>query len=110
MTRLFVLLSLLIIAGCSTAPSQGYRPANYSGSPWNINGELNEITGRLTIKINNQVVINDHLSLLTGSGEFSAAYDNKPVNASCMASMGLFSTKTNCFVFVSGERAATLTF
>ena len=110
MKFLTVALALTIISGCATAPSQGYRPANYSGSPWNITGELNELTGGVMIKINNQVVISDRVSIFTGSGEFSGAYESKPVNASCMTSMGLLSTKTNCFVFVSGERAATLTF
>src|SRR3954462_4973955 len=105
MKFLSLVFSLLLLAGCATAPSQSYRPANYSGSPWNITGEMNELTGGLVIKINNQLVISDRVSIFTGSGEFAGAYDNKPVNASCMTSTGLLTTKTNCFVFVSGERA-----
>ena len=110
MKLLTVLAGSLIIAGCSTAPSQSYRPANYGGSPWNIVGDLNQLSGNLVIKINNQPVIQDRVNLLTGSGEFQGAYEGKPVTASCMSSMGLFNTTVNCFVFVSGERAATLTF
>ena len=103
-------LAVGVMSGCATAPSQGYRPANYAGSQWTITGDLNQLSGGLTVKINNQVVISDRVNVLTGNGEFAGSYDGKPVNASCMTSMGLWSTSTNCFVFVSGERAATLTF
>ena len=100
----------LAIVGCASAPSQGYRPANYSGTPWNISGELNQFSNGVVIKINNQSVIQGSLSLLTSDGEFSGTYEGRPVNASCLTSMGLFSNKTNCFVFINGEKAATLTF
>lgn len=101
---------VLTLSGCATAPSQGYRPANYSGAPWTISGEMNQLSNGVVIKINNQSIINGTLSIFSGDGEFSGSYEGKPVSASCVTSMGLLSNKTNCFVFVSGEKAATLTF
>jgi hypothetical protein len=108
LVTIFALIALLV--GCATAPSQGYRPANYAGAPWNISGEMNQFTNGVVIKINGQTVIDKTLSLLSGDGEFSGQYDGKAVNATCMTSMGVFANKTNCFVFVNSEKAATLTF
>ena len=105
-----VLAFIALLVGCATAPSQGYRPANYAGAPWNISGEMNQFTNGVVIKINGQTVIDKTLSLLSGDGEFSGQYDGKAVNATCMTSMGMFASKTNCFVFVNSEKAATLTF
>ena len=106
----YTLFFMFILSSCASAPSQLYRPANYNGSPWNISGEMNHFTNRITIKINNNVVIDGTLSFLSGDGEFFGYYESKQVTASCMTSMGSFSEKTNCFVFVDGEKAATLTF
>ncbi len=103
----FVVLTCYL-AGCASAPSQGYRPANYGGEPWNISGNMNQFTNNITIKINDRVVIDNTLSIFTGDGEFSGNYQGKQITASCMTNM--WATKTNCFVFVSGEKAATLTF
>ena len=87
---------MFILSSCASAPSQLYRPANYNGSPWNISGEMNHFTNRITIKINNNVVIDGTLSFLSGDGEFFGYYEGKQVTASCMTSMGSFSKKTNC--------------
>ena len=105
------LASALLRTACAThAPSQGYRPAGYTGAPWNITGSVNLLTGSATFDINSQRVIDDRLNLLTGDGEFTGSYQGKPVNASCITKMGFISNVTTCFVFVSGEKAATLTF
>ena len=93
------------LAGCASAPSQGYRPANYGDEPWNISGDMNQFTNGITIKINDRIVIDNNLSLFAGDGEFSGNYQGKQVTASCLTNM--FATKTNCFVFVSGDRVAT---
>lgn len=106
--HIFALVTLL--AGCASAPSQGYRPANYAGPQWTISGEMNQFTNGVVIRINGQTVIDRTLSLLSGDGEFSGHYDGKAVTATCMTSMGMLATKTNCFVFVNSEKAATLTF
>lgn len=106
--KIFALIAFL--AGCASAPSQGYRPANYAGAQWNISGEMNQFTNGIVIRINGQTVIDKTLSLLSGDGEFFGQYEDKAVTATCMTSMGMFVTKTNCFVFVNSEKAATLTF
>jgi len=99
---------IVLLTGCATsAPSQNYRPANYAGAPWNITGEMDQFTYAVIIKINNQIVINNTLSTWSGAGEFSGNYEGKAVTASCMTDMN---SKTNCFVFANGEKAATLTF
>ena len=96
------------LAECASATSQGYRPANYGGDPWSISGEMNQFTNGITNKINDRIVIDNNLSMLTGDGEFRGTYQGKQITASCMTNM--WAIKTNCFVFVSGEKAATLTF
>jgi hypothetical protein len=108
MKNVLIALMMVLLVGCATsAPSQGYRPANYAGAPWNISGEKDQVTNAVVIKINNQVVISNTLSLLSSDGEFSGSYEGKPVTASCMTDMNM---KTNCFVFINGEKAATLSF
>jgi hypothetical protein len=99
---------VLLAAGCTTvAPSQTYRPANYAGAAWDISGEMDDSTDMVIIKINNEIVITHYLSTWTGDGEFSSAYKGKPVTASCMTDG---TNTTHCFVFINGEKAATLTF
>ena len=100
----------LLLAGCASAPSQGYRPANYPGAPWSISGDMNHFTNSVVIKINDQTVIDKSLSIFGGDGEFSGTYDGKAVSASCFTSRGFFGNKTDCIVFVNSEKAATLTF
>ena len=112
MSRILVsLAATLFITACAThAPTQGYRPAGYSGAPWSITGAVNLLSGSATFDINAQRVIDDRLNLLTGDGEFSGTYQGRSVNASCITKMGLVSNVTTCFVFIAGEKAATLTF
>ena len=110
MKKSALLLIVFFMTGCSTAPSQGYRPANYSGAQWNISGEMNQFSNGIEIKINNQPVMQGSLSVFSGDGEFSGRYEGKQITASCVTSFGIMASKVNCFVFVSGEKAATLTF
>ena len=112
MIRIFTsLATATLLSACATqAPSQGYRPAGYSGAPWTITGAVNLLSGSATFDINSQRVIDGRLNLLTGDGEFSGSYQGRPVNASCITKMGFVSNVTTCFVFVAGEKAATLTF
>lgn len=109
-TSIALAASLLATACATQAPSQGYRPAGYTGAPWTITGAVNLMSGSATFDINAQRVIDGRLNLLTGDGEFSGSYQGKPVNVSCITKMGAFATTTTCFVFVAGEKAATLTF
>lgn len=102
---------LALLSGCaSVAPPQFYRPANYSGAPLAISGEFNDMSNAVHISINGRQVAAGRISLFSGVGELAGEYEGKPVQASCAISMGLFVQRTNCHVFVSGERAATLSF
>lgn len=108
---LLTLSATLLVAACATqAPTQGYRPAGYTGAPWTITGSVSLLTGAATFDINSQRVIDDRLNLLTGDGEFNGNYQGKKVQASCITKTGFISTNTTCFVFIDGEKAATLTF
>ena len=106
----FALMMVLVIVGCASAPSQSYRPANYSGNPWSITGDFNNLSQKVIVKINNQTVIEDKLTFFGGSGEFQGIYEGKPVTASCSTNTSFFGSKVNCMIFVSGDRAATLSF
>jgi hypothetical protein len=108
MKNVLIASMIVLLAGCTTiAPSQTYRPANYAGAAWDISGEMDDSHGMVIIKINNEIVINHALAAWTGDGEFTGYYKNKPVTASCITDG---TNTTHCFVFVNGEKAATLTF
>lgn len=104
-------LILALLSGCaSTAPSQFYRPANYAGAAWAITGQYNDISQSVQVSINGKAVTSGTLSFWVGSGEFSGDYEGKPVQTSCLTSIGLWAPVVNCQVFIGGERAANLTF
>ncbi len=107
-----LLLSALLLSGCAAtpAPVQGYRPANHSGPPWEIGGQYNEFTGKITISINGENITEGSMSIMTGRGDFSGHYDGKPISVSCSTTSGFLAVKTQCMVFVGNERAATLQF
>lgn len=105
--KLLTILFALVATGCATAPSQGYRPAGSTAAPWQISGELFDITN-IKIFINGDKVIDERLSLMSGDGEFHTSYSGKQILASCSTSPTLFSATTKCFVFVDNEKAATL--
>lgn len=108
MKNLLIASMIVLLAGCTTiAPSQTYRPANYSGNAWDISGELNDFTDMVAIKINNEVVILHDLSDWHLDGEFTGIYKGQPVSASCVTDG---TNTTHCFVFINNEKAATLTF
>jgi hypothetical protein len=108
MKNVLIASMIVLLAGCTTiAPSQTYRPANYSGAAWDITGEMDDAHDMVIIRINNEIVINHALEIWSGNGEFTGIYKGKPVTASCMTDA---SDTTNCFVSINGEKAATLTF
>lgn len=107
---IFILPFAAAIAACTTvAPPQGYRAAGSTAAPWQIRGELFDITN-VKIFVNDTKVIDERVSLLSGDGEFRSRYDGKAITASCNTSAGLFVVATKCIVFVENERAATLSF
>jgi hypothetical protein len=103
-------VSVLSVTACSTvAPSQGYRSAGSTEAPWQIGGELFDITN-VKIFINGVKIIDDRLSLFSGDGDFHASYSGKQISASCTTNTGLLAKTIKCFVFVENEKAATLSF
>lgn len=109
--RHIYIIGALLLSACATqAPVQGYRPANHPGTPWQISGEYNEFSGNIVISINGRIAAEGRMSVLSGTAELNGQHDNKLVTSSCSYSMGLFSSKTQCIVFVGNEKAATLQF
>lgn len=110
MKKYAFLAVMAALAGCTTvAPSQGYRPAGSMAAPWQIRGELFDITN-VKIFVNDSKVIDDRVSFISGDGEFRGRYEGKTISASCNTSTGLVTVSTRCIVFVENERAATLSF
>lgn len=106
-----IVFAAVLIAGCaSVAPSQSYRPANYSGAPFLITGSYNDFSGEVEVSVNGMIAAKGSISPWSGTGEFAGAYDGRPMQVSCTISQGLFVSHTVCQVFISGERAAALTF
>lgn len=111
MKTVFSALILVLLAGCATtAPSQFYRPANYAGAAWAVSGQYNDVSQSVQVTINGKPVASGNLSFWQGSGEFSGEYEGKTVQTSCLTSIGLWAPVVSCQVFVSGERAANLSF
>ena len=108
MKNVLIASMIILLTGCtSIAPSQSYRPANYTGTAWDISGEIYDLNDMVVIKINNEIVILHDLEAWTSDGEFTGIYQGKPVTASCITDV---TDTTHCFVSINGEKAATLTF
>jgi hypothetical protein len=72
-----------------------------------IRGELVDSTD-VRIFVNDTKVIDDHVSLLHGDGEFAGNYQGRPVSARCATPSGLKLNATTCTVALDQERV-TLT-
>ena len=103
---------LCFLAGCSSAPTQTYRPANYNGAAWTIEGNLKPglVDAEITVKINGREVTRGKFSDFQDSAEFTGEYEGRKINASCSRLSTMRGTTIQCIVFVDGERAATLQF
>ena len=102
----------VLVTGCaSTAPAQMYRPAGSTDAAWQIDGEFEQLGKKLTIRFNGETVLSGNLSFFGNTAELKGSYKEKPVSSSCSQSYNMWGTaKTQCFVFVNNERAATLQF
>ncbi|MCD6525768.1 MAG: hypothetical protein J7K75_02095 [Desulfuromonas sp.] len=117
-TIYLLLLSIFLfcglLAGCSTiAPTQFYRPANYSGEPYRISGKLEPMkgwNGNVTITINDQIVIDKELPVFSNTTEAYGTYGGKNVSATITKVQTFTSAYHRVEVFVGAEKAATLTF
>jgi hypothetical protein len=103
----------LSLAGCTThAPTQGYRPANYAGVPWQIGGYNDSLSlnGVIHITINGTEVIKKGVPVLGNITEATGSYEGKAVTATITKVQQAFSSYIRADVFVNGEKAASLSF
>jgi hypothetical protein len=93
----------LILSGCAMfAPATESRYVSADGS-LQIRGELVD-SSAVKIFVNDNKVIDEHVSLLRGDGEFAGTWQGKRVSADCSTSGGRKLHGTTCLVAVGGER------
>jgi len=113
MKQLF-LISVVFLSACATvAPTQSYRPANYSGAAWSISAkaESGALTDKVTVTINGQTVASGTLHELKPKENFSGTFEGHNILAECaLVNTGQLTYAHECTVFVDNERAAHLAF
>jgi hypothetical protein len=93
----------LILSGCAMfTPATESRYVSADGT-LQIRGELVDSSG-VKIFVNENKVIDEHVSLLRGDGEFAGTWQGKRVSADCSTSGGRKLHGTTCLVAVGGER------
>jgi type 1 fimbria pilin len=98
-----VALAGMILSGCAMfAPATESRYVSADGS-LQIRGELVD-SSAVKIFVNDNKVIDEHVSLLRGDGEFAGTWQGKRVSADCSTSGGRKLHGTTCLVAVGGER------
>lgn len=100
-----------VLAGCaaSSSPGQSYRPQG-AMDQWTIAGVKK---GReVIVRINGAEIMKNDFSIFGGQMEMGGNYQGKPVSGSCVEISSFWSRdkKTQCTIFVGGERAAVLQF
>lgn len=113
MKKFLCILTMFFLIGCAAgAPSQVYRPPNYTGPAWEITGTYNKLIGQVVIKINGELAIDQRLPLLANAGELRGKYKDHNVVANLSeVKTGFFSQPyTQCIIFIDNDRAATLSF
>jgi hypothetical protein len=105
MSQKFALIACMgvFLAGCTTfTPATESRYVSADGQ-LQIRGELVDGSG-VKIFVNENKVIDEHVSLVRGDGEFAGNYQGKRVSADCSTSGGRKLHGTTCMVAVGGER------
>jgi hypothetical protein len=93
----------LVLSGCAMlSPTTESRYVSADGQ-LRIRGELVDSSG-VRIFVNDSKVIDEHVSLLRGDGEFAGTWQGKRVSADCSTSGGRQLHATTCLVAVGGER------
>jgi hypothetical protein len=93
----------MILSGCAMfTPATESRYVSADGS-LQIRGELVD-SSAVKIFVNDNKVIDEHVSLLRGDGEFAGTWQGKRVSADCSTSGGRKLHGTTCLVAVGGER------
>lgn len=104
----------VIIQSCSSvAPTQYYRPQNYSGEPYRISGRHEPMSGwagKITITINEQPVITANIPVFSNSVDAKGTFKGKTVSAFITHIESFTSSYYRADVFIANEKAATLTF
>jgi hypothetical protein len=93
----------LILSGCAMfTPATESRYVSADGT-LQIRGELVDSSG-VKIFVNENKVIDEHVSLLRGDGAFAGTWQGKRVSADCSTAGGRKLHGTTCLVAVGGER------
>jgi hypothetical protein len=93
----------MLLSGCAmVAPATESHYVSADGQ-LQIRGELIDSTG-VKIFVNDNKVIDEHVSLLRGDGEFAGTWQGKRVSADCSTAGGRKLHATTCLVAVGGER------
>jgi hypothetical protein len=104
MSRKFTIPACLamMLSGCAMfTPATESRYVSADGQ-LQIRGELVDSTA-VKIFVNENKVIDEHVSLLRGDGEFAGTYQGKRVSADCSTAGGRKLHGTTCLVAVGGE-------
>ncbi len=105
MSQKFTLMACLgmILSGCAVfTPATESRYVSADGT-LQIRGELVDSTG-VKIFVNENKVIDEHVSLLRGEGAFAGTFQGKRVSADCSTTGGHKLHATTCMVAVGAER------
>jgi type 1 fimbria pilin len=98
-----VALAGMILSGCAMfTPATESRYVSADGS-LQIRGELVD-SSAVKIFVNDNKVIDEHVSLLRGDGAFAGTWQGKRVSADCSTSGGRKLHGTTCLVAVGAER------
>lgn len=93
----------MILSGCAMlTPATESRYVSADGK-FQIRGELVDSTS-VKIFVNDNMVIDEHVSLLRGDGEFTGTFQGKRVSADCSTAGGRKLHATTCMVAVGAER------
>lgn len=105
MSQKFALIACMgvFLSGCAAfTPATGSRYVSADGQ-LQIRGELVDGSA-VKIFVNENKVIDEHVSLVRGDGEFAGNYQGKRVSADCSTGGGRTLHATTCMVAVGGER------
>lgn len=105
MSQKFTLMACLgmILSGCAVlTPATESRYVSADGT-LQIRGELVDSTG-VKIFVNDNKVIDEHVSLVRGDGSFAGTFQGKRVSADCSTAGGPKLHATTCMVAVGAER------
>jgi pyruvate/2-oxoglutarate dehydrogenase complex dihydrolipoamide dehydrogenase (E3) component len=93
----------MFLTGCATSPAVTGSSVVSDDGQLQIRGELVDSSG-VKIFVNNDKVIDEHVSLVRGDGEFAGNYQGKRVSADCSTSSSKTLHATTCLVAVGSQR------